>query len=242
MDEYVAESVPTDGGSAETMEETPEIETPSHAEDVEEVESESEETETTEDKGATEELYDLPDGRKVKPEEVVEEYKKLQADYTRKSQELASFKKAPITNNEPDAEEWTPKSYEEILAKAEERVFAKMAEQAEAEKQAETFLAGQIDTQMSEVLKLDPKVNQNKLFEHATKYSIPNLVTAYKNMADMNKAIEATREQTAQNIAKRKADPVAGVSGEIPFVDDNEVYDPSARSVPLIEYLRQLKK
>lgn len=235
MDDYVAESVSVDGGSEETKVEETTVETPSHAESAEAVEPEAKAEETTE------ELYELPDGRKVRPEEVVEEYKKLQSDYTRKSQELASLKKAPITNDNPDGE-WVPQTYEEILSKAEERVFAKMAEQAEAEKQAETMLAEQIDTQLGEVLKIDPKVNQNKLFEHATKYAIPNLVTAYKNMTDMNKAIEATREMTAKNIAQRKLDPVAGASGEIPVVDDNEIYDPSARSVPLIEYLRQLKK
>lgn len=37
---------------------------------------------------------ELPDGRKVTPEQAVEEYKKLQADYTRKSQRLSELEKS----------------------------------------------------------------------------------------------------------------------------------------------------
>jgi hypothetical protein len=47
-------------------------------------------------------LVTMPDGRQVTPEQAVDEYKKLQSDYTRKSQELSDLQKGSNTATAPD--------------------------------------------------------------------------------------------------------------------------------------------
>ena len=60
---------------------------------------------TTENSTPSEKVFELPDGRKVTGEQAIEEYKKLNADYTRKSQELAKLTQNPVKpNNNPSGE------------------------------------------------------------------------------------------------------------------------------------------
>ena len=193
------------------------------------------------------ELYELPDGRKVDAQTVLNEYKNLQSDYTRKSQELSSLKNPQhITNdnNTPEYKkpDWIPESYNEIIEKAKEEIYRDMESKAQAERAVEEQLANEIDTQLAEVKKLDPNVNENKLFEHATKYGIPNLVNAFNSMKDMNKVIETTRQQTIENAKKRTADPVSGQPGQAPVIDEADIYDPRASTRSLLDHLRSLKK
>jgi len=46
--------------------------------------------------------YTMPDGRELTGEEVLQEYKSLQGEFTRKSQELSKFKKAPESDEKKD--------------------------------------------------------------------------------------------------------------------------------------------
>ena len=234
MEDY--EVVINDGAGSETtpsQEPTnPETVTP---ETPTEKPSETPEEETTE-------LYELPDGRKVDAQTVASEYKNLLSDYTRKSQALANYEKSNINNNIPKDkdEEWVPETYEEILAKAEERIFQRMEEKQRAEQEFEQQITSQVDSELAEIKKANPSLDENKLFEHATKYKFPNLSSAFQNMQDMNKSLEAIREQTAKSVQKRNSDPVA--IGTAPISNDEEEYSPNLRGNSLKDYLRAIKQ
>jgi len=189
--------------------------------------------ETTEPKS---ELYELPDGRKVDAETLSKEWKEnFYPDYTRKSQALAA-KEQPLetkTNQFADPE-YVPSSYEELLKEAELRavkaIESKQIEQIEQQKQIETA----IETQLSEIKKVDPALNENALFLHANKYGFRDLKVAHQNMRDMSDLAKKVQNKTVQDIAKR-ADPVSvspGATGARP--------NPSNFSTA-VEYLNAVK-
>jgi hypothetical protein len=191
----------------------------------------------------TTELYELPDGRKVDAQTVASEYKNLLSDYTRKSQALANYEKSNINNHVPkdDIDDtWVPETYEEILAKAEERIFQRIEEKQRAEQEFEQQITSQVDSELAEIKKANPSLDENKLFEHATKYKFPNLSSAFQNMQDMNKSLDAIREQTAKSVQKRNSDPVA--IGTAPISNDEEEYSPNLRGNSLKDYLRAIKQ
>lgn len=241
-DDFVAEVV----GGEPKQEETPSSEA-EQATPSEETTTEGE-TPEVEPEGETpsETLYDLPDGRKATAEEVLNEYKNLHKDYTHKSQKLASYEKQSINkdNNVPEyrSPEWQPQTYSEIVEAAKAEIYRDFEETRKAEEAQEQQLSEQVESQLEEVRKLDPKFNENKLLEHATKYKIPDLVSAYHNMKEMNDRIEAVRAETAKNLQKRAADPVSGNLGQEVPVDSSDVYDPSVSRGSLIDALRQLKQ
>lgn len=186
------------------------------------------------------ELYELPDGRKVDAETLSKEWKEnFYPDYTRKSQALAAKDKDTLPTKEiaenPYANpEYVPQSYEELLQVAEERALraieAKEQERIASQQAVET----EVVSQLTEVKKIDPAINENSLFLHATKYGFRDLKVAYQNMKDMNDLAKNVQKTTAQNIAKR-SDPVSvspGATGIRP--------DPSNFS-NAVEYMRSLK-
>lgn len=231
MEDY--EVVINDGSSSDT---SPSTET-SEADNVSSQVSTETPVETKQEE--TTELYELPDGRKVDAQTVATEYKNLLSDYTRKSQALANYEKANINSQPNDTKDWVPETYEEILAKAEERVFQRMEEKQRAEQEFEQQIVSQVDSELAEIKKLNSSLDENKLFEHATKYKFPSLMSAYQNMQDMNKSLEAIREQTAKSIQKRNSDPVA--IGNAPVIEDEAIYEPGSRNNSLKDYLRALK-
>lgn len=188
------------------------------------------------------ELYELPDGRKVDAETLTKEWKENFApEFTRRSQELAQLKTGTLpTNNEPSQKpyanpDYVPQSYEELIeiAKAEALNAIEQKEQERIQRQVE--LENAVATQLSEVKTLDPNLNENALFLHATKYGFRDLKLAYQNMKDMSSIVKSVQETTVKNIAKR-TDPVSispGASGI--------KLDPSAFSSS-VEYLRSLKQ
>jgi len=189
------------------------------------------------------ELYELPDGRKVDGHTVAQEYKNLLSDYTRKSQELASVKTKPETITTKPSEvdpyddpNYVPKTYGEVIKVAEQRALKSIQAEREAEVAKEKALETQVSSQVQELKKTDPSLNENALFAHATKYRFNDLKVAYQNMKDMNLLVKNVQQVTAKNIAKR-ADPVsttqAQPSGNLP---DRTMYS-SAR-----DYFRSLSK
>ncbi len=190
-------------------------------------------------------LYELPDGRKVPPEAIVEEYKKLQSDYTRKSQELATYKNKPAEEPKPKVYEdpdWTPQTYAELIQVAKEEAKAELLREQQEKSMEEQALNELIETQLSEVKQINPNVDENKLFEHAAKFNIPNLVFAYKNMEEMNKAIEAAKQETLKSVEKRDKAPVATKPNQGVSFDEDDVYEGGYSNKSLIETLRQIKK
>lgn len=184
------------------------------------------------------ELFELPDGRKVDAQTLYKEHtENLLPEFTRRSQELAELKKEPLKEAPPNPyadPAYVPQTYEEIIKAAEERALQRI-EQKEAEKIAgQQALETHVATQLEEVKKIDPTVNENQLFLHATKYGFRDLKVAHQNMRDMAELAKKVQQTTAQNIQKR-ADPVSvtpGATGAALNPDDFA----SAR-----DYLRALK-
>lgn len=186
------------------------------------------------------ELYELPDGRKVDAETLSKEWKQnFYPDYTRKSQELAKVKTEPLPTKEtpqsPFADPtYVPSSYEELLQVAEERALKAIEAKEQARIDAQTTLENAVAGQLDSIKKVDPTLNENALFLHATKYGFRDLSVAYQNMKDMSAIVKSVQQTTAANIAKRN-DPVSvtpGATGQRP--------DPS-QFANAREYLRSLK-
>lgn len=243
MPDYEVEVVSVDTGNpvetpaSEPQTEVVPAETP--AEPAETVVGTTEEPAKAEDN-----LVELPDGRKLPPKEAEIEYRNLYSEFTRKSQKLATYEKGEpskiITNNEPTKEEWVPQTWEEVL----ERSKQALREDFEKEKQAEIESRQKnedfVSSQLSELKKENPTLNENQLFNHALKYGFKDLSIAYSNMKDMQASIKKATETTALNIQKRNAEPISGGS-QGGAVFDGDVYDPSARNMSLVDYLRSIK-
>ncbi len=189
---------------------------------------------------STPELYKLPDGREVEASVVVEEYKNLLTDYTKKSQALAQ-KDTNITPKETNANpyadpEYIPQSYAEIIEFAKEAALKELADRDTQRVEAEKAIETEVATQLEEIKKLDPSLNENALFLHATKYGFRDLKVAHANMKDMSEAIKKTQTTTAQNIAKRN-DPVSTTSGSPTGTKPDR-----ANFTNAADYLRSLKQ
>lgn len=168
-----------------------------------------------------EELFELPDGRKVDSETLAKEWKEnFMPDYTKKSQELAKLKPSEITNdNKPTPKvyedpEWQPETYAELIELAKNEVKWDLEASRIAEIEARQNLENQVLEQLDEIKKVDPSVNENALFLHANKYGFRDLRYAHQNMKDMSEVIKKTQKVTADNITKRK-DPVSVTPGAI---------------------------
>lgn len=187
------------------------------------------------------ELFELPDGRKVDAATLSREWKEnFMPEFTRKSQDLARVQTPanpvdPNINKDPTKNpDWVPQTYDEILERAEQRVFEKMEAREKAQEQARQNIENEIATQLSEVKKVDATVDENALFLHATKYGFRDLRHAHANMKDMSAVVKKAQTTTAQNIAKRN-DPVSVVPGAT-GVKPNPSQFSSA-----VEYMRALR-
>ena len=223
---------------------TPSTETPAEGTPVEPEEPETpegEEPETPENPEG--ELYELPDGRKVDGATLAKEWKEnFLPDYTRKSQELAGFKggnqslpnETPPENPYSDPD-YVPQTYQEIIDAAKAAAISEIKAEEEAKANAQKAIEDAVIAQLDEVKKLDPNIDENKLFLHANKYGFRDLTHAYQNMKDMGQVVKTVQKQTAENIQKRK-DPVS-VSQGAPV---GTPPDPSTFS-SATDYLRSLK-
>lgn len=234
MDESIAVAPSEDNGNvpAETIAPVAPSETPAPVAPTE--------TETTTPVAPTEpEMFELPDGRKVDAATVAQEYKNLLSDYTRKSQELAAKTKAPETLPTPPQNPYAdpnyiPQTYEEIIKVAEERALQAIEAKEQARIDAQSALETAVSTQLAQVKTIDPTVNENALFLHATKYGFRDLTIAHQNMRDMSEMAKKVKQTTANDITKR-TDPVSvspGATGARP--------NPSNFNTA-IDYLRSLK-
>ena len=188
------------------------------------------------------ELFELPDGRKVDAATLQTEWKENFApEYTRKSQELADLKKGTLPIETPPEDnpyadpDYVPQNYEEILQVAEARALATLDQRETDRVTQQTAAEDAVVAQLEEVKKDDPNIDENKLFLHANKYGFRDLKTAHQNMKDMGQITKTVQKQTAENIAKRK-DPVSVQPGA-PVGSQS---DPSAFG-SAIDYMRSLK-
>lgn len=184
------------------------------------------------------ELFELPDGRKVDADTLSKEWKdNFLPEFTRKSQTLAELEKSKInqTPDNPLADpNYQPQTYAELAAQIEAQIAGKEQAREQARIEARQNLETTVVSQLEEVKKSDPQLNENALFLHATKYGFQDLKLAHQNMKDMADMAKKVQTTTAQNIAKRN-DPVSvspGATGARP--------DPSAFATAA-EYLRSLQ-
>lgn len=205
------------------------IETPS-------VETKVPETVVETEKTTEQELYELPDGRKVDGETLTKEWKEnFLPDYTRKSQALAAKDKLPEKPTDPTTDpNWQPKTYQELLEVAERRALDKVEAKEQARIEQHQAVENEVIGQLADIKKSDPTVNENALFLHANKYGFRDLKQAHQNMKDMSVLAKNVKQATAKDIAKRN-DPVSiapGASGAKP--------NPSNFGTA-VEFLRSLK-
>jgi hypothetical protein len=213
-------------------EETLEVDTPSPETNGEETTEADPAPEVTPEE-PTVELFDLPDGRKVTASDLKEEYYKLLPEFTKKSQRLAEYekgKKDNINSNPEGQPEWknpdyTPKTYAEIIELAKAEAVNDIRRSFEEEQARTKAFADQIEGELSEIRKIDPKLDENALFVHANKYGLQNLKFAHQNMMDMRKAILDTEQKTIKNLKTRDSDPVSAAAS--PTSVDDDGYDPS---------------
>ena len=195
---------------SETTEETPVVvETPTPTEETPAEVTPPVETPT--------DLYELPDGRKVDGATLATEFKeKFLPDYTRKSQELARLKNQtdptinkPQDNDNPTPDDWEPQSWGEVLEKAKAEIRNDLIREEQAKAEQAQLVETYVNSQLDEIKKIDPTVNEGQLFSHATKYGFTDLKSAHLNMKEMQQ-IRMTAEQNAiKNITKREAEPIA---------------------------------
>jgi hypothetical protein len=164
----------------------------------------------------TPELYELPDGRKVDAGTVLNEYKSLLGDYTKKSQIVAQNNPPAADPNintkptDPAADpNWQPKTYGEIIEAAKLAMTADMEARENARIAERKAVEDAVSGQITELKATDPNLNENALFQHALKYGFRDLKAAYQNMSDMSKLVKDVKTTTANDIRKR-GDPVAG--------------------------------
>ena len=233
---------------APTPEATPEV-TPPVEEPV--VAKEEGEKPTTEQPTETpqEELYELPDGRKVDAKTLEHEWKNnFMPDYTKKSQALAERKETPPLqkdvqteqSNKPQAKDgntppwldpnWQPSTYQEILDASVEKLKWEQAQEQSLKQQAQEQITGAVEAQLAEIRKQEPNVSEELLFQHALKYKFDDLGVAFQNMRDMSLAVKKTEQRVMKNLQSRQEDPIAistqTSSGDDGAIDYNSLSDP----------------
>lgn len=188
-----------------------------------------------------EQLYELPDGRKVDGETLTREWKEnFLPDYTRKSQALAA-KENPVTNPQPttpnplDDPNYVPTSYGEIARIAKEQALAEFEAREQAKIDQQKEIEDMVVSQLAEIKKSDPTINENALFLHANKYGFRDLRQAHANMKDMSETMKKVKQTTATDIAKR-ADPVS-----VPVGSSSGGAPDASNFASAVDYLRSLK-
>lgn len=173
-------------------------------------------------------LYDLPDGRKVDAETLAREFREnFLPEFTRKSQALAEIErgKKDLNNPKDDEPSWkkpdyVPQNYAEVIELAKQEAIREMQNASHAEQERIAAVQQEVDSQLSEIKKADPKLDENALFVHANKYGFRDLKAAYTNMADMKRALVDVEQRTVKNLKTREADPIStGPTGDTPPSD-----------------------
>jgi len=177
-------------------------------------------TETAQPVTPASDTYELPDGRKLTGEQVRDEYLKLNSEFTRRSQELASLKNPnKPAQQEPQGfavDSLKGKSEQEIfdaiLAESERRVRASLDGDVKAKEAEQARLTAEVEAEIAELKKIDPSVDAEMVCAHAVKYGFQSLKSAHQNMVDF-KVAKTTAEKKAVEAMKSRETGVAGPSG-----------------------------
>lgn len=168
------------------------------------------ETPAVEEPVAEPEKFQMPDGRMLTGAEVKAEYENLNRDYTQKSQKLAELTRDEVP--EWKKEGYTPKSYAEIVELGKQEALREMEARASAEEARRAEVSQQVEAQVAALKAKDPKLDENALFAHATKYGFRDLNLAYANMSEIKTVARVTEERVLQGV-KKKTDPIATGTG-----------------------------
>jgi len=231
--ESSAPEAPSETPAVEPQQDVPASEQPA-------VEPQGIPSETQSEPTTSQELYELPDGRKVDAKTLEHEFKNnFMPDYTRKSQIVAQVTKqaspaqAQQQSNQINEQQqntppwrdpnWVPQTYSEILEAAKYEVKAEQVQEQTIREQQQAQVNQYVDMQLNEIRKQEPNLSEELLFHHATKYGFTDLRTAYQNMKDFDIAVRRTQERTVKNIQNRADTPIAvqtqqqGSSNEIDY-------------------------
>lgn len=183
------------------------------------------------------EKYELPDGRKVDAQSLRDEYYKLLPEFTRRSQELAEFKKNKV---EPEIAakapwedpNWQPKTWQEVFEAGKQAtlrdVSPVLAEVEQAKQQREVYAQAQeaVNTELAALKAQNPKLNETELFKHANK-GFNSLTAAYNDLVE-RKTMAKTIEQNVLKNLKLREDPIAVSSATSPQ-DDTPSYEETSQ-------------
>lgn len=191
-----------------------------------------------------EEKFKLPDGREVTPQELYDLHvNKLLPDYTKKSQELATYKNINKPQEEVPAwkkPDYAPQSYDELIGIAKQEAINEIRRQAEAEEARTREVATFVDTQIEELKKTDASLDENALFLHANKFGFRDLKSAHENMQALKQAALDAEQRTLKNLKARGTDPIT--TGTPALVSDAIDYaDIANRSHSPIDFLQRIK-
>lgn len=195
-----------------------------------------------------EQLYETPDGRKVDAATLQKEWKEnFLPEFTRKSQRLAEIEKGEKEIKSPNDEpawkkpDYVPENYAEVIELAKKEALNEIQSTYQAEQARVKAIQDAVDSELTEIKKVDPKLDENALFVHANKYGFQSLKTAHSNMVDMKKTALEVEQRTVKNLKTREADPIStGHGGEL---SDAGGYDPNQMSQfdSATEYLAFIK-
>lgn len=173
---------------------------------------------------AAPQLYKLPDGREVDAAGLQREYENLLPEFTRKSQELAALKNPPSPLTNPQEPAWKdpnfqPKDWAEAIEIAKQEALAEVRNESQARQAAEQARTQAVEAQLAAIKTVDPKVDENALFEHAVKYGFNDLGKAHANMKALQEAVVATEQRVLKNVQTRAGDPIATTPTPAPATD-----------------------
>lgn len=220
--------------------ETPVVETPTEVPAEAPVTPETPVVETPQEG----EKFKLPDGQEVSAEELYDLHvNKLLPDYTKKSQELATYKNINKPQEEVPAwkrPDYAPQSYAEVIDLAKQEAIAELRRQAEAEEARTREVATFVDSQIQELKKADPKLDENALFLHANKFGFRDLKSAHENMQALKQAALDAEQRTLKNLKARGIDPIT--TGTPSVASDAVDYQAIAtRSESPLDFLQRIK-
>lgn len=193
------------------------------------------------------ELFELPDGRKVSSEELSKEWKdNFMPDYTRKSQELAEYKRSIETEKKQDIPKWKqedyrPETYAELIEIARQEAVESIRNQERESLAEKERISKEVENTLSKLKGVDSNLDENKLFEHAVKYGFKDLNLAYQNMSDMGKIQATIEKKVLGNIKSRENLKVATDGITKTITNDDSVDYFSINNETPQEALRRLK-
>jgi len=166
-------------------------------------------------------LVELPDGRKVTPETAVEEYKKLQADYTRKTQRISELEKQ---NSTDDAKAWEKEGYEpkdwgEVMENATQEAIRRIESKGFEKTESERVANEQLESEIAGIRQYDKDFDSDAVLKFANKRTedlgikYPSFTVAYKDYKSLEKHEKLVEKRIATNKQKRVDDPTSISSG-----------------------------